>query len=471
MRLFLLLVAALVAAAGGLPDCVEDLGFSIIDTSSCRFHCSNTLGYDNGSLVSVAGTQRCMCKSTADNSLLTICQTPIEGMHPPLKYQNEDEDAPPGPSSHVKPFFTTVKDQMLYNDQLDASAYASYREVMFQSFGEKESLGIHLNQIARPEGSTTGYYTGVTHFNHVNNPSLVTFLFSAGRHDGGSNTYLTIDTSSGDNPFRGAQEKFINETNVSTYTWVSSFSRVDSEGTVNHFALFSGGSGSGVVGASILYLYQENEDGSLQVPPAVEWIENVELNPGGARFGLLSDLGNIYDDGSLVSVEGVPDIIISGCGGLFIYSNTSPSTEGSDWVLTRSILISDLDDDTSSFVGVAKLDGYLIVTARSRWNPDVGVEFNAPCLVYDYQNDVIVQRFAGNAQTVSAAVIDDKKHVLIGAGGEEGFTGEPNLMFDVLFSDENAPKTFLRHSKGKTKSQVVRLNWNFQTPRSRLECL
>ena len=114
------------------------------------------------------------------------------------------------PLQEVKPFFTTVKDQMLYNDQLDAKAYASYtREVMFQSFGEEKGLGIHLNQIARPEGSTTGYYTGVTHFNHVNNPSLVTFLFSAGRHDGGSNTYLIIDTSFGDNPFRGAQEKFI----------------------------------------------------------------------------------------------------------------------------------------------------------------------------------------------------------------------------------------------------------------------
>ena len=159
MRLFLLVAALVVAAAGGLPDCVEDLSFGtqedgIIDTSSCQFHCSNTLGYDNGSLVSVAGTQRCVCKSVGDSTLLTICQTQIEGMHPA---QNEDEDAPPGPPGgwpHVKPFFTTVKDQMLYNDQLDAKAYASYREVMFQSFGEKNALSIHLNQIARPEGST-----------------------------------------------------------------------------------------------------------------------------------------------------------------------------------------------------------------------------------------------------------------------------------------------------------------------------
>ena len=49
----------------------------------------------------------------------------------------------------------------------------------------------------------------VTHFRHINDPNLITLPFSAGRHDGGSNTFLTVDTTaaaSGSDPFVGAQE-------------------------------------------------------------------------------------------------------------------------------------------------------------------------------------------------------------------------------------------------------------------------
>ena len=41
-----------------------------------------------------------------------------------------------------------------------------------------------------------------------------------------------------------------------------------------------------------------------------------------------------------------------------------------------------------------------------------------PHLLYDYQNDEIVQKFSSNGQTVSVALLDDDLRVLIGAGGQ-----------------------------------------------------
>jgi len=325
--------------------------------------------------------------------------------------------------------------------------YVTYQQEYFAVYNGGNSKNdehmLHISQIGRPEGSTTGYYTGVTHFQHVNNKDLITFLFSAGRHDGGTNTYFTIDTTEKKNPFSGVQELYIDEKDVSTWTWVSSYTVVidNDEEKVYHYALFSGGSGGGKVGPSKLYIFQEDSGGQLMMlPPTVEWIEDTSTVYGAARFCLLTDLGNIYNtnkkgDIELVSNKGMPDIIISGTGGLYIYSKQQQ--QGEDWKLVRSISIhDDLNDDTSAFVGLEYMqdERHLVIAARTKWS-NRGRDFNAPTLIYDYQNNEIVQKISSNGQTVSVALVDDKSRLLVSAGGQSGYTGQPNLMFDVSYID------------------------------------
>ena len=88
-------------------------------------------------------------------------------------------------------------------------------------------------------------------------------------------------------------------------------------------------------------------------------------------------------------------------------------------------------------MGVVVLEQYLIISARAAWSRNAGKEFNAPSLVYDYQRNEIVQKFASGGQTVSVAVMDEHSHVLVGAGGQAGFTGQPNLLFDVHYMEED----------------------------------
>ena len=359
-------------------------------------------------------------------------------------YEDDDINSPPGPINgwpHTQPYTTTHNDLVSYNKLLEQRMYVTYQEEYFATYSSdnnKNEHMLHISQIGRPEGSTTGYYTGVTHFQHVNNKNLITFLFSAGRHDGGSNTYFTIDTTE-KNPFSGVQELYIDEKDVSTWTWVSSYTVIDNdEEKVYHYALFSGGSGGGKVGPSKLYIFQEDTDGQLILPPTVEWIEDTSAINGAARFCLLTDLGNIYNtnkkgDIELVSNKEMPDIIISGTGGLHIYSKQ----QGEDWKLVRSISIhNDLNDDTSAFVGLEYLkdERHLVIAARTKWS-NRGQEFNAPTLIYDYQNDKIVQELSSNGQTVSVALVDNKSRLLVSAGGQSGYTGQPNLMFDVSYID------------------------------------
>lgn len=360
-------------------------------------------------------------------------------------YEDDDINSPPGPINgwpHTQPYTTNYNDLVSYNKLLEQRMYVTYQEEYFAMYGsdsnKEDEHMLHISQIGRPEGSTTGYYTGVTHFTHVNNDNLITFLFSAGRHDGGTNTYFTIDTSTNENPFSAVQEFYIDEKDVSTWTWVSSYTVVD-EGVVYHYALFSGGSGGGKVGPSKLYIFQEDSSGQLMLPPTVEWIEDTSIVYGAARFCLLTDLGNIYNtkkgsDIELVSNKGMPDIIISGTGGLYIYSKQQ---QGEDWKLVRSISIhNDLNDDTSAFVGLEYMqdERHLVIAARTKWS-NRGQEFHAPTLIYDYQNDKIVQELSSNGQTVSVALVDDKSRLLVSAGGQSGYTGQPNLMFDVSYID------------------------------------
>ena len=231
------------------------------------------------------------------------------------EYLDEDENCPPGPPEgwpHTEPFSYTPEAQLEYTNMVNEDMQTQYQQLNQLVYGG--GGGIHQSQIARPEGSTTGYYTGVTHIQHVNNENLVTFFFSAGRHDGGSNTYLTIDKSD-ENPFVGVQELYIDEEDIQPWTWVSTDTVVQDNNEVYHYVLFSGGSSGGIVGPSKLYLYREDSYGDLILPPTNAWEEDVSILPGSARFCLLEDLGDIFaEDGNLISRAGTPDLIISGTG-------------------------------------------------------------------------------------------------------------------------------------------------------------
>jgi len=351
------------------------------------------------------------------------------------KLWDEDTNAPPGPDEgwpHTPPFhlnettFPWEIDEVIMNEVNDHDINLPI---------------IRVTQIARPEGSDTAYYTGVTHFRHVNNPKLITLLFSAGRHDGGSNTFLTIDTSNSEsNPFIGAQEQFIDAKDVSTYTWVSSFTfkedTVDGS-KVLHYALFSGGSGGGKIGPSKMYAVEEDTNGQLKERQLV-WVEDTD-EP--ARSCLLADLGDIYDDNDvLVSKAGMPDIIISGLGGVDIYSRIGRE---SNWKLVRSLpLVNEFSSDnlagTSSYLGVVLVDDHrLAISSRSRWNiTDQGLTPDSPGVLWDYINDKVVGTFSPNAQTLSVDFFHESSQILVGAGGEADYSPQPNFFFDIMGKDD-----------------------------------
>jgi len=360
------------------------------------------------------------------------------------EYLDEDENCPPGPPEgwpHTEPFSYTPEAQLEYTNMVDNDMQTQYQQLNQLVYGA--GGGIHQTEIARPESSTTGYYTGVTHIQHVNNENLVTFFFSAGRKDGGSNTYSTINKSD-ENPFDGVQELYIDEEDIQPWTWVSTETIVD-EGEVYHYVLFSGGNSGPEISPSKLYIYQEDSHGDLILPPTVAWEEDVSILPGPARFCLVEDLGDIYgEDDNLVSRAGTPDLIVTGIGGVFIYSKQQQE----DWKLVRSIIIqpncdlfylSDqtcVDDLTAAYLGVQKLDGHLIIGGRTRArNAGAGLTEGFPSISYDYRNDKIVQLFSDGGQTVSVALLDGKTKVLLGTGSETGLSGEPNLSYDVTFDE------------------------------------
>ena len=110
---------------------------------------------------------------------------------------DEDINDPPGPDEgwpHTEPFHLEETEMMASWQQIDNAEVNNMmpkdEDDEEEDVVNKKNLPvIHITQIARPEGSDTAYYTGATHFFHINNPNLMTLLFSAGRHDGGSNTF------------------------------------------------------------------------------------------------------------------------------------------------------------------------------------------------------------------------------------------------------------------------------------------
>ena len=136
----------------------------------------------------------------------------------------------------------------------------------------------------------------------------------------------------------------------------------------------------------------------------------------------------------------MPDIIISGLGGIDIYSQTGG--EG-DWKLVRSLpLVNAFSSDNlagaSSYVGVALVDDQrLAISSRSRWNiTDQGLTPDSPCVLWDYTSDKVVGTFSSNAQTVSVDYLHENSQILVGAGGEADYSAQPNLFLDIMGKDD-----------------------------------
>ena len=280
----------------------------------------------------------------------------------------------------------------------------------------------------------------MTHFQHVNNPNLVTFLFSAGRKDGGKNTFLTIDTQK-ENPFEGEQEQYVDGNDEpKPWNWVSAHTLVDYDtSSVKHYALFAGGSsdedgdGNFETFPSALYVFKEKGDGTLE-PAQLEWREK-NSGSGSPRHSYIADLGNIYNsDHEQVSKSGIPDLVISGTFGLELYSSMDAKT----WTLSRSLSLPESGDDTAAYMGVEAVDDrHLIVAARSACGirGPTTVNVTAENVVWDYQKGMVVQKFSGKPQmSVSVAVLDGGRHVLLGSGSSSSISGAPNVLYDVTYT-------------------------------------
>ena len=321
----------------------------------------------------------------------------------------------------------------------------------FAAFVQESTIALNHNHAADSS-------TGVAHFRHVNRPDLVTFVFSNGRHEPtGINSFVTIDfgdsasssSSSSSNPldpFHGATETLLDpESGGGSYTWVSTYTQSSNSNsnTNKHYVLFSGGNTrDGVVYPSKLYSFPEKGDGSLQ-DPRWEW-SATPTHP--ARFGKLVDLGNIRvdptdPDSPSLSAAGQFDIVISGVDGLVIYSLQQNDDDGSIHNTWRQIRNLPVEGSTGkSYMGVDlwqanksdtddnKAGSLLVVVNRSDWWMTERL-LDAPCIVYDYRTDQIVHRFAAQGQTVSVAVIDDQRHIIVGAGGQDITAGQPNVMY------------------------------------------
>ena len=252
--------------------------------------------------------------------------------------------------------------------------------------GGRGGRAVRIGRVAGPDGSSDsgdggdfsedddgggGLYTGVAHFRHGNDPNLATFLLSSGEAGGGPGAYFTVDLSS-DRPFEGARERRVDESGGGNggggASWVSAYTQKRADGTFRHYALFAGGHGGGGpdannaannAGRSALYVADELPDGSLG-PFALDWAEDRSVQPAGARSCGIADLGDLEDlnDGGLVSRKGAPDLIVTGRGGLDVYS-----LDGAKWRRVRALPMAGLRTDAEALYGTAVLGGRYVVAA------------------------------------------------------------------------------------------------------------
>jgi hypothetical protein len=270
-------------------------------------------------------------------------------------------------------------------------------------------------------------HTGCSYFEHTKNPDIVTFVFSAGRHELGYNTYMTIDFSKNISPdVQRLQEQIIDfaelrkdkNANNTGYSWVSTKTIGDT-----HYALFAGDEGIPGVTPSLLYSFTEKDDGELTVQ---KLFTQKDLGGGGSRFCLVEQ------------IKGTLSLILLGSYGVQIYSQgSSPSS----FSLTHTIPLSDLGTTASACLG-AKLykNRYLIVGTRSAWKSTD--KQSTPNFIYDLDSSAIVSTFGDNCQTVSIDTIKTGtgSYIITGNGGEANFAGAPNIMyeFDETTSQTNA---------------------------------
>ena len=112
---------------------------------------------------------------------------------------------------------------------------------------------------------------------------------------------------------------------------------------------------------------------------------------------------------------------------------------------------------------------YIVLAVIASWGA-IGREFNAPSYIYDYQNDQIVREFAPHVQSVSAALLDNNKRVLLGSGGQPYVSGQPNIMYDVAFDDNESGNSKNKPPLGKlglveSKTQLIEgMSMEYQFP-------
>ena len=301
-----------------------------------------------------------------------------------------------------------ISDTKIYNNNLQI--IYSIDDLQIKSTGNINKL----NTIEYPDNTINQYHTGCSYFVHNNNSNLVTFVFSAGRHETGYNTYMTIDFS-GTTPFNNSKEIIIDKpTNKNNgYSWVS----VKSVGD-NHYVLFSG-DGSHIlpnhITPSIMYLFKEDTNGNLIIPTGPIFTQPSSYN--GSRYCLLD---NLYNSNI--------DIILLGTFGLEIYSSSS-----NEYSLKKSINLP-TDTTSSAFLGASIYENnskkYIIIGNRSRWSDVNNNNLNAPNLIYDITDDKIISNFGKSCQTVSIGLINGNS-IITGNGGEANIQGSPNIIYKI----------------------------------------
>lgn len=335
-----------------------------------------------------------------------------------------------------------------FDSEFEERVYRTAPPGQFDGYeGGREGRAVRIGRVAGPDGEGGdgdegggGLYTGVAHFRHGNDPNLATFVLSSN----GGGTYLTVDLSE-DRPFEGAKERRVDGTTDGTVgggsSWVSTHTRQNDDGTYRHYALFSGGHRSekkeGEDGRSALYVADELPDGTLG-GFALDWTEDPSVQPAGARSCTVADLGDLRDlgDGRPVSERGSPDLIVTGRGGLDVYSS---SPDGGGWRRVRSLPMSDLHTDAAALYGTAVVGGRYVVAASRPGARYAGRGHESPAFVYDAAEGRVVQRLAVRGVSSSVAVLDGGSRVIVGSGAKARLSGQPNIVYEMRDRGDDAP--------------------------------
>ena len=316
---------------------------------------------------------------------------------------------------------------------------------------------IKCENIAQIGSENNNFNTGVDYFKHYNSNNI-TLIFSAGRHEVGYNSYVTIDLNK-ENPFDnihkpiciGDHEKCSMNDYKDGYSWVS----VISSNNI-HYALFSGDGShryKGHLTPSILYRFIEDENGNIELDKTPLFIEKFYNNKKASRFCLLEYCGHNKNKG-LYNTD-YPDIIITGENGLIVYSYY-PKKEFEEYIIYTSQSL--YGSTSNAYVGCCIYKNrYLIVGNRSRWNNINAKHLDAPNIVFDIHNSKIVYNFANVCQTVSINILNND-FIILGNGGEANITGSPNIIYKI--TNNNNKLVLNKASKQNQLSKYINTECN-----------